>query len=626
MSILQSVLAVLLLQSLTPRPTQQPPPATASIEGSIVGASGERLPKVLLKLTSNSSSGRAGLPLEFLSSLPPEQAQSLLRSQQITEITEKTVLSDTEGKFIFESLRPGTYTLEASRSGFVTTLFGRKGAYGRETPIILAAGQKLKDIQLPMIPAGNISGTILDRNGEPISLAVVQALKYGYSQNGRGLQVVQSVTTNDLGEYRLFWLPPGSYLVSALPPASGSQANGIGRSDSQLREMNNPIGASVRPSVTSRMLGDGTFAEETPITLYYPGTAVSAEAALVAVRAAETVSGVNITANPVPVHRIRGVTLNANGQPESMSIALVPKDLARTSRLTESSRSNSDGTFELTGVTSGSYFLLGAQGMALSSGVHSVDTSGTASAGLIELTVGNSDISNVRLSASAGFTLKGRILQEGSSPPENSSNTGRLINLTPIIPLMPGDSVPIARDDTFVFPNVLPGDYQIDFFSQAGDRNGQTSSVRVGAKDVMNGVIKSVRLGGQEVTTDGIHVRSRPEGELTIVISTETGKLQGRVVNGRREPASNATIVVVPEPSQRHRTNLFFGPKPDAVGKFSIDVPPGHYKVFAWEDVEPLAWFDADFMQAYESRGQSVTIGSGSTETVEVEIFPYMPQ
>jgi len=231
---------------------------------------------------------------------------------------------------------------------------------------------------------------------------------------------------------------------------------------------------------------------------------------------------------------------------------------------------------------------------------------------MLELTVGNTDVADVRLTASSGFPLKGRILREGP-PLQGIPSNDRGISLTSKISLMPGDSAAISSDDTFVFQNVLPGDYQI-------------AGPLIFSGHLNEGHIKSVRLSGQELTTDSIQIRSRPEGELTIVISTETGKLQGRVVNGRREPASNATIVVVPEPSLRHRTNLFFEPKPDAAGKFSIDVPPGSYKVFAWEDVEPNAWFDADFMQTYESRGHVVAIGAGNMETVEVDVIPYMPQ
>jgi hypothetical protein len=594
MSFLKTAVAILFLQTVTPQA-----PRTASIEGSVVGASGERLPKVAMTLSTISNLGQTSIPASLLMNLPPDQIETLLRSQESAGISMQTVVSDAEGRFLFENLRSGSYRLEASRPGFVSAKYGQKGANGRETPIVIAAGQTLKDIQIALMPAGGISGRIVDRNGEPVSRAAVQALKYQYTERGRTLSVVQSVTTNDLGEYRLFWLAPGSYVVNVMPTAP--QVN-------QYKPDGTLAGASMGSAVTSRMLGDGTVAEEAPVTVYYPGTAVAQEAAPVAVRAAETVSGVNITALPARVHKIRGVTLSAAGASESMSIVLILRSSASASISPGNLRSNSNGTFEIGGVTSGSYFLAVIPG-ALVNSSNLAHLPNPSEFGIVELEVGNSDVSNVRVMASSGFTFKGRIIREGVASQADSPNNLRLIDLTPLISTMPSATTSMANDGTFVLQNVFPGDYQVS--SDVLDRSG--------------GYVKSVRLGGQEVLADGLHIRNQPEGELTVVVSTATGKLEGRILNGRREPAANATIVIAPEPSLRHRTNLFLTPKPDASGKFSINVPPGRYTVFAWEDVEPGAWFDADFMQNYENRGHPVTIGEGNTESVEIDVIPYMP-
>jgi len=224
--------------------------------------------------------------------------------------------------------------------------------------------------------------------------------------------------------------------------------------------------------------------------------------------------------------------------------------------------------------------------------------------------VGNSDISNVVLEATTGFPVKGRIVIEGLSQPATFTNTTRRITLTPLIPAMPQATAQIDRDGTFVFQSVLPGDYQI------------TSP---GVLDASLGFIKSVRLGGQEMGAEGLHIRTPPDGELSIVVSMATGKIEGRILNNRREPASNATIVIVPEPSLRHRMSLFLMPRPDAAGKFTVNAMPGRYKIFAWEDVEPGAWFDADFMQNNESHGHPISIVDGNTESVEITVIPYMP-
>jgi len=42
-------------------------------------------------------------------------------------------------------------------------------------------------------------------------------MKVSYSQGRRGLSAAFQTYTNDLGEYRLFWLAPGSYCVGASP-------------------------------------------------------------------------------------------------------------------------------------------------------------------------------------------------------------------------------------------------------------------------------------------------------------------------------------------------------------------------------------------------------------------------
>ena len=66
-----------------------------------------------------------------------------------------------------------------------------------------------------MTLTGSISGRVTDAGGEPIAHAFVMALQPWYQKGQRRLAFVQAVQTNDLGEYRLFWLPPGRYFIAA---------------------------------------------------------------------------------------------------------------------------------------------------------------------------------------------------------------------------------------------------------------------------------------------------------------------------------------------------------------------------------------------------------------------------
>ena len=39
-----------------------------------------------------------------------------------------------------------------------------------------------------------------------------------------------------------------------------------------------------------------------------------------------------------------------------------------------------------------------------------------------------------------------------------------------------------------------------------------------------------------------------------------------------------------------------------------VDLTPGEYKVYAWEDVEMGAYMDPDFMKPIESKGEGLTL------------------
>jgi hypothetical protein len=61
----------------------------------------------------------------------------------------------------------------------------------------------------------------------------------------------------------------------------------------------------------------------------------------------------------------------------------------------------------------------------------------------------------------------------------------------------------------------------------------------------------------------------------------------------------------------------------DAEGRFQLpSVPPGDYKIYAWEDVERLAWQEPRFMRNYESRGTPLRVSEGQKTTIEIPVIP----
>ena len=56
---------------------------------------------------------------------------------------------------------------------------------------------------------------------------------------------------------------------------------------------------------------------------------------------------------------------------------------------------------------------------------------------------------------------------------------------------------------------------------------------------------------------------------------------------------------------------------------FSIEgVVPGLYRVVAWEDVEPGAWKNPDFLKAVEERGNEIRVEAGAQPDVSLRVIP----
>ena len=123
--------------------------------------------------------------------------------------------TDAAGQFAIAGIAPGKYRLSAERSGFITTQYGARGPNKPGTLLTLEAGQKSSDLAMRLTPQGVIAGRVLDEEGEPVANVDVQVLRQQYMQGRKQMARTGGATTNDLGEYRVFGLPPGRYYVSA---------------------------------------------------------------------------------------------------------------------------------------------------------------------------------------------------------------------------------------------------------------------------------------------------------------------------------------------------------------------------------------------------------------------------
>ena len=86
-------------------------------------------------------------------------------------------------------------------------------------------------------------------------------------------------------------------------------------------------------------------------------------------------------------------------------------------------------------------------------------------------------------------------------------------------------------------------------------------------------------------------------------------------------PESGVAVVLVPD-RYRDRIERYRNVTTDVNGKFGIrSVPPGDYKLFAWDSLDPFAWYDPDVLARYESMGKPVHVVDSVNQIVELKVI-----
>jgi hypothetical protein len=246
------------------------------------------------------------------------------------------VITDQDGRFVFEGVAPGTYIFDAQRSGYAPLL---GAAVGPPQTIQLAPGQSIDSVELRLQKGSVIAGRVFGPSGEPLADARVVAMRR--VQTGRGPSRFMTAArqgpqqTNDLGEFRIAGLAAGEYVVAA---SRGPQ-----------------LALPIAGVVSSTRQG----ARTTIATTYYPGTTDQNSAAPIAVGAGAEVGNITFTVQSVPAHNVSGVVVDENGAPLAGAMVTLMGDPRTGVPIgpAGSARTAADGGFSIGDVPEGSYRL-----------------------------------------------------------------------------------------------------------------------------------------------------------------------------------------------------------------------------------------------------------------------------
>ena len=521
------------------------PEDRCSIEGRVLSAAtGEPLRKAQIQAMLMSAGGRANA-------------------------STFATISDAEGHFSITKLEPGQYHVSVSRNGYANTSYGQRKARGPATPLSLSPGQNVRDVVFRLIPNAVISGRVFDEDGEPMERVNVQARLYTYFRGQRQLMPAGGgAMTDDLGEYRIFGLPPGRYYLSA----------------SYRSGWFNP--AQDRSAAKSE--------EEGYAPTYYPGTTDSAGATPIEAAAGVQLRGIDFTLKKTRVVRVRGRVANTitNRVARDTVVMLRSRGLGGFGDQ-RGTRLDNEGAFDIRGVAPGSYIITAQW--------HDGESNYSAHQAL---EVGSTDVENVSLIISPGIQVNGRVRFETGTDANPTQARVTLQSGSAIAGNMGNRGTQIREDGSFTFENVSPDAYNVNVYAPPSL------------------YVKSIRMGGQDALESGLDLSAGAADVVDILLSPNGGEIDGTVMNSKQQPATGAAIMLIPD-TRRDQRQFYKYTTTDQYGHFSIKgIAPRNYKLFAWEDVEPGAAEDPEFLKPYENKGQAFSIEEKSRHNAQLELIP----
>jgi protocatechuate 3,4-dioxygenase beta subunit len=471
--------------------------------------------------------------------------------------------TDAQGRYEFTELPAGRYTLSASKNTYVTLQYGQRRAFESGKPIELADGVMMEKVDFTLPRGCVIAGTVVDQAGEPVAGVQVAALRSRYVSGKRKLDSVgRAVDTNDLGQYRLYGLQPGTYCVGTRPVP--------GPSDD---------GYPFAPS-------------------YYPGTVNLSEAQRVTIGLGQERSAVNIVQSEGRVVKVSGRIIDPEGGPlTTATVGVVnPSDGHVLNAIVRP-----DGTFVVPNVAPGEY--------GVTATVRDPATGGLSMA-MLWVPVYGEDVTGLVLQMVPGSHLTGRVTTEGGKLPAEAP---RGLRVDPVLL----ETSLAMRMGAIGAQGIVNSDWTFDM-------KGIGGSLLFRMKPPEGYMLKSVVLDGRDITDVPLEVRGTEEiNGLQVVLTSRVTEVNGGVTDAKGQPVHDYAVVVFAEEAARWKwpSRYLFTARPDQQERFKIaNLPRGRYLAVALEYLEDGQSEDPEFLESLRLSATSFTLDDGETRTLALKI------
>jgi carboxypeptidase family protein len=481
---------------------------------------------------------------------------------------ERIVRSGPDGTFVFTDLPAGTFGISVSRNGFleVSSHDDEQGRF-----VTLRPGQRVDSLTLRLRPTGVIAGQVSDEDREAVQGLEVMALRIKFQPGGRK-QVSRfgRTVTDDLGNFRIANLQPGSYYVSA---------GGL---------IEHPMGASgLKQGPAGGMQYRNTF---------YPGTPAMDEAQVVKVGPEASANDIRFTVPTEGSYAIKGKVISAVARPAlkdaEVSCERVDAAAYTFGPIGDNVQLESDHSFKCSSLAPGDYTLK----------VKTVDTAGVEHAlGFASVRVVDSNV-NADIEIGRAAEVRGSV-----EMPPGLSPAGKRITLETfwsgfhLLHEAPG----VDAGGRFVITNIPPG----EFTFTVSDAQGEESAY-----------VKKAICGGRDYASRELMLAVETTLDCDVTLASDTGTIRGKVTDGEK-PARGMVVALIPESKElRWIPRYTLTARTDVAGQYKIaGVIPGEYLLYAVSPSADDGYFAIDFPENHVDIAEHVKVDPSTTQAVNLK-------
>lgn len=490
----------------------------------------------------------------------------------------RTTYTDFEGRYQFANLPTGSYNVHVNpgphRAGYQAVIYGSEsvplGVGFIPRPVELGDGQELTNVDVALPRASVIAGRVTDAFGEPVARVQVSAflLLPGAEPRQAG-----GASTDDLGNYRLFNLTPGDYVVMANASMGGMQTEIEGE----------PIG----------------FAPT-----YAPGTPVRSDAMRIRVgRGMEAAADIRLT--ETRVYSVSGIATTSKGEPgRGLNVMLMRPDAQGGPGF--GAPVTPAGNFTIRNVPPGQYELIARWSPPRQPGTMVRGPDPDLEFVSLPIDVGSSNLDGIVLVTQPAPVITGEVVFDEPPPQFHQAMIGVQVTNR-------GGSVGAPRVQVkgtqFTITNAFsPVILRASF--PAGPTWG----------------LKAILLRGRDITDVPTSFTAQDSGHLQVIFTARAASLEGTVVGDDGRPTDRAAVVLFgQDPSTwQWRSSFYRTTRGLKDGAFTASgLREGSYYIAAvpLELSVSLAQPTAEFLESLSKVATAVTLNSAEKRRVDLTVL-----